>query len=509
MQLKRSSGILLHPTSLPGRFGIGDLGPEARHFVDWLAAAKQTWWEMLPIGPTGHVNSPFSAYSTKAGNALLLSPEDLVRDGWLTQRDIAHAPSFPEGRVDFHIATRWKRRILRKAYARFIEQHHHPAAKAHFHDFAASVPWLRRFSLFMALKYQFKGRPWWEWPADLRAAEPIALKKATLDLKEEIRYHQFLQWQFSVQWHRLRTYAEHYGVQFIGNFAFYPAHDSEDVWAQQRCFNVSEKTGRFELIAGVPGDYFNENGQFWGNPTYRWRQVKREGWKLMIERMDATLEYFSLIKLDHFRGYLSFWEVPAREHTARNGQWQPGPGKALFTALKKHIGTLPFIVEDLGDITDTVHMLRDELKLPGLRVLQFGLGSLDPQNFHLPQNYPKHTIGYTGTHDNNTFRGWFTEKPTKRGSRTARGIKRRLAFARRILRSDDKNITNAALDAVWNSSSVMTIAPMQDILNLPGSACMNRPGRIKGNWDWRLKDDQLTQELARKLAERTKNAKRL
>lgn len=506
MSLKRASGILLHPTSLPGPYGIGDIGPVARRYVDWLAAAGQSWWEVLPLGPTGNTNSPFSAYSFYAGNPLLLSPQEMLRDSWLTESDLAKNPSFQTERVDFGAVIDWKTKLLKRAAERFFEQTHAPAAKAHFHDFLGGNTWLRRYALFMALKEKFKGAPWWEWPEPLRNAEPSALHQAARELDAAVRMHQFLQWQFFVQWYRLKTYAEHRGVKLLGNTAFYAAHDSADVWAHQHYFTLDEQTGRAEGVAGVPPDYFNEKGQRWGMPVYRFRRIGQDGWEFILSRMKHSSLLFDLLKLDHFRGYHSVWVVPGTARTAAEGTWQPGPGLPLFKALQKTLGSLPFVTEDLGHITNEINAMRDALRLPGLRVLQFGLESQNVDDYNMPGQYPRSAVAYTGTHDNNTFRGWFNEK--KMPGKSPREIAAARRFALRALHGKEKDVTAKAVEAVWNSAAGIAIAPMQDILDLPGAARLNTPGRRSHNWEWRLEPHELSDTHKNWLKSLTKACRR-
>lgn len=503
MKLKRASGILLHPTSLPGRYGIGDLGPEARRFVDWLAAGRQRWWEVLPLGPTGCVNSPFSAHSTFAGNPLLLSPEELVRDGLLAKSDIVRVPRFPERKVNFASVEKWKMRLLRKAHRNFRRKNNHA-----FTNFVSRTPWLNDFALYMALKARFNGKSWVRWPRAVRIRARGALEHFAQELAEGIAFHQFLQWQFALQWKRLREYAHDRNIRMIGNLAFYPAHDSAEVWANQHLFHIDRRTGKARSVAGVPPDYFSKRGQLWGNPTYRWNRIRREKWRFVLDRLRATLAFVDIMKLDHFRGYVGFWEIPAHHKTAKRGRWKKGPGRALFAAIQQNLGTLPLLVEDLGKITEDVNRLRKDLHLPGLRILLFGLDSTDRRSYHFPEQYPTNSVAYTGTHDNNTVRGWYAERHRKNSTRPKPAMRRAREFARAYLRTDAAHLTDAALKAVWDSRATLALAPLQDILGLGAAARMNTPGKVRGNWSWRTTSEALSVQVRNRLRELTKNARR-
>ncbi len=476
IRLARSSGILLHPTSLPGRYGIGDLGAAARRFVDWLEAQGQSIWQVLPLGPTSYGDSPYQTLSAFAGNPNLISLDSLVMDGLLAAADLADSPAFPDDRVDFGRVIPFHNQKLALACHNFVSSAR-PALKQEFAVFVeANRYWLEDFALFAALKQAHGLRPWVEWESDLSRRGSQAIAKASQAYASEIEEEKFRQWLFYRQWTALRTYARGKGIRLFGDLPIFVAHDSADVWANQREYFLDER-GRPTAVAGVPPDYFSPTGQRWGNPLYRWEAMRGSGYSWWIERFKALLSLVDYIRIDHFRGFEAYWEIPASEKTAIRGQWVEGPGLPFFQAIKRALGSLPLIAEDLGVITPGVEKLRDALGLPGMKVLQFAWS--DPMNPFLPHNHRVNCIVYTGTHDNNTTRGWWETEMD--------------APAREFVKD---YLGQAIDDIVWTlarvgmrSSAQTFIMPMQDVLGLGGEGRMNTPGKPAGNWTWRFGED--------------------
>ncbi|MBL8849868.1 MAG: 4-alpha-glucanotransferase, partial [Planctomycetaceae bacterium] len=404
-RLPRGSGLLLHFTALPGSQGSGDLGPAAVEFVDFLAASGQSLWQVLPVGPTGYGNSPYQSLSAFAGNPLLVSLERLAEEGWLSSSEIEPPSPFPVDRVDFDAVSAWRQSRLAIAFDRFqLGQGELAADFAGFRQRAAG--WLDDYALFSSLKQESGERAWTEWPGELIRRDPDALAAARRRLAVSIEREAFIQFQFDRQWSALRAYAHAHGVRIMGDIPIFVAHDSADVWANQRLFHL-DADGRPTVVAGVPPDYFSETGQLWGNPLYRWDVVAAEGYAWWIERFRHAMSQFDLVRLDHFRGFESYWEIPGDAKDARVGRWAPGPGIAFFDAAEHVLGPLPLVAEDLGIITPAVDALRDEFGAPGMRVLQFAFGTDDKAAEYQPHNYPAHCVVYTGTHDNDTTVGWF------------------------------------------------------------------------------------------------------
>jgi 4-alpha-glucanotransferase len=498
MRLPRASGLLLHPTSLPGGFGVGDLGPAAVEFLDLLAAAGQRWWQVLPLCPTGHGNSPYQSYSSYAGNRLLVSPERLRDDGLLDASDLAGVPSARADRADFDAAASLKSRLLRRAFLNFRPE------PPEFRAFAeANAAWLDDYALFMALKDAHAGAAWSQWEPGLVARKPSVLARWRKALGHEVRSYQFEQYVFARQWDALRRSSDARRVGLIGDLPIFVAHDSADVWARPDLFYLG-KAGMPEFVAGVPPDYFASTGQLWGNPLYRWDVHAAEGFAWWISRLKATTGRVDLVRLDHFRGFQAYWEVPAGSKTAEGGRWALGPGVAFFEAVRAALGSLPLVAEDLGDITRDVEDLRDRFDLPGMRVMQFGFGGDPGTEFHLPFSYPNHCLAYTGTHDNDTTVGWFTGPVRGKAADRARAAARR-AYALRFLGS-----TGRGRDVHWDviraglaSVADTVIIPVQDVLGLGRPARMNVPGHPSGNWAWRLKPGQLDAKSVARLADLT------
>lgn len=484
---ERCAGILLHPTSLPGAFGIGELGDEAYRFVDWLARAGQSIWQVLPLGPTGFADSPYAAFSAFAGNPLLISLQQLHREGLLSDSDLAEYPAFPVERVDYGEVIPCKMAFLRRAYERW-KAHADDGERYRLQAFHAEQGWwLEDFALFKALKEACGGRAWVEWDKDLVMRKPESLQHARKQLADEVQFHVFLQHCFMSQWLALRRYANERGIRIMGDMPIFVAHDSADVWAHPEMFYLDAQ-GHPTFVAGVPPDYFSPTGQRWGNPVYRWQMLRRDGYRWWIERFRWTLRLVDIVRVDHFRGFAAYWRVPASEATAVKGKWVRVPGKSLFVALKRELGDLPIVAEDLGTITPDVVRLRKQLRLPGMRVLQFAFDG-NPDNPYLPYNYEPDTVVYTGTHDNDTLVGWFAGLSEEEKQRIADYIGR-----------GDIRIHWEMIRLAYASVAQVAIIPLQDWLGLGSEARMNLPGREEGNWQWRCREEYLSMDLADAIA---------
>lgn len=488
MPFPRSSGILLHPTCFPSRFGIGDLGDKAYHFIDFLKDSYQQYWQVLPLGPTGYGNSPYMCYSAMAGNHLLISPDKLVDEGLLSEADFANLPEFTADKVDFERVIPIKTNLLKKACENF--KHHATAIQRKaFHTFCNTRGyWLDNYALFMALKDAHNGASWYTWELELAKREPAALARMEQELTQEIFYYKFIQYEFFRQWSELKNYANQNGVDIIGDIPIYVAHDSADVWANPEFFALDEETGAAALMAGVPPDYFSATGQLWGNPVYNWEELQKQDFKWWVQRFEAMLDYVDIIRIDHFRGFEAYWAVPQGEETAINGEWIKAPGVEFFAVIKQKLGKLPILAEDLGIITEEVEALRDQFEFPGMKVLQFAFGS-DPGNPFLPFNYPRNAVVYTGTHDNDTTLGWFNT--------TNDYEKQNLLLYLGNISPDGINwdLIRLALSSVANQA----IIPLQDVLGLGTQARMNYPSTAEGNWEWRYQQEVLTKELSDRL----------
>lgn len=483
----RASGILLHPTSLPGSCGVGDLGQAAYRFVDFLVESGQQVWQVLPLGPTGYGNSPYLSYSALAGNPLLINLEWLVADELLEQADLNQLPVFPVYQVDYERAIANKMPLLRKASDRFLAVAI-PERLTEFEEFCeAQAYWLDDYALFMALKSANGGKGWYDWEDDLATRQPTALEKAKLELKDDIFFHRYVQAEFFRQWSTLKDYANDKGIQIFGDIPIYVAHDSVDVWANREIFQLDEE-GQPEAMAGVPPDYFSETGQLWGNPVYNWGALQETDFLWWIQRIQGTLNYVDLMRIDHFRGFEAFWSVPGDEKVAINGEWVKAPGEELFQILQDTLGELPIIAEDLGVITPEVEALRDRFGFPGMKVLQFAFDS-DASNAFLPFNHRANYVVYTGTHDNNTTLGWFAERDEDAKNRVYDywGGK------------PPEPMNWALIRLAMSSVSELAVFPLQDILDLDEAARMNIPSLAEGNWGWRYADLQLTAQRTERL----------
>jgi 4-alpha-glucanotransferase len=493
----RVAGILLHPTSLPGPHGIGEIGPAAVAFLDFLHETGQGLWQVLPLGPTGYGDSPYQCFSAFAGNPLLVSLDRLRDDGLLTAAELHGRPPFPEREVDFGRVIEWKRPLLAKAFAAF-EKRADPGRGEAFTGFVRShAAWLPDFALFMALKRANGGAAWSTWERALVEREPAALEKARRELARELREVEFEQWLFFEQWAELRSAARTRGVRLMGDVPIFVAHDSADVWAHPEIFHLGSD-GRPSFQAGVPPDYFSATGQLWGNPLYRWDALARTGYAWWISRLRASFDLVDLVRLDHFRGFEAYWEVAGDATTAIHGRWVKGPGAALFEALRAAIGELPIVAEDLGVITPEVEALRDGLGLPGMAILQFAFGSDAHANDFLPHNYLRKKVVYSGTHDNDTVVGWWNAGVGD-STRTAAEVDRERERALAYVGGDGSEIHWDFIRTLFVSVADTAIVPLQDVLGAGSDARMNLPGRGHGNWRWRFAASELTPELRRRL----------
>jgi len=476
----RRSGILLHPTSLPGEWGIGDLGGCAYRFADFLAESGQQLWQVLPLSPPGIGHSPYQSYSSMAGNPLLISVEALFEQGWLSAGDLQESPRLSGSTVDFGRVIPLKMKLIKKAAGNFFKRNDEPLRPAFIEFCSRMKSWLGPFADFSALKEANSGSAWTKW------------KIKTNPNPEAVLVQQFIQFEFFRQWESLKKYCNERGIGIIGDIPIFIAHDSSDVWANPELFDLDEK-GDPRTIAGVPPDYFSKTGQRWGNPLYRWDIMERTGFRWWIQRMESMLAMVDIARLDHFRGFEKYWEIPAASATAVNGRWVEGPGDRLFEALQKGLGTLPFIAEDLGYITPEVHELRDRWGFPGMRVLHFAFGDPAPDNPHKPYNFIQNCVAYTGTHDNDTTAGWFSaDTSQRRGERES---------ALKYMGSDGSDAVWDFIRLVLSSVADTAILPMQDLLELGSEARMNRPATTENNWRWRMRQGQLKPELAGRLRE--------
>jgi 4-alpha-glucanotransferase len=486
MKFKRSSGVLLHPTCLPGPYGIGDIGSAAHRWVDFLSSSGCGLWQILPLGPTGYGDSPYQCFSSFAGNPFLISPDALLSDDLLHPDDLYDRPAFPNDHVDFGKIIPWKLGLLDRSFIRF--QHSQSARlMKEMEEFRVKQSvWLDDFALFMALKEIHGGQPWHTWEEPLRNRRADALIQVHKNFDVAIQRQIYRQFIFFRQWSQLLTHAHEKHIQIIGDIPIFVAHDSADVWSNPQLFHL-DKSGKPTFVAGVPPDYFAPTGQLWGNPLYRWEIHARDGYTWWVERIKATLALVDIIRIDHFRGFAGYWEVPGNAKTAEVGRWVPGPGKDFFQRILDTLGDLPIIAEDLGVITPDVEDMRDSFDLPGMRILQFGFDSTPADPF-LPHNYPVNCIVYTGTHDNDTALGWYNRVPDKDKN-----------FYRSYMNRDGSDFSWDLIRGVWSSVAIFGLAPMQDFLNLGNEARMNYPGNPSGNWTWRMPKDAESLELQEKI----------
>ncbi len=500
MRFKRAAGILLHPTSFPSRYGIGDFGDAAYQFVDFLVASKQSLWQVLPLGPTGFGDSPYQSFSAFAGNPLLISPDYLVRDGFLPEAacpgedvETATVPTFPQHEVDFGEVIPYKNKLLQQAHKHFLT-HGTAVQQAAYHQFCSeNGRWLDDYALFMALKNHHvahEGGVWNSWPRDIAMRQPEAMAAWSEKLAQAVDQHKFLQFLFFQQWLALKAYANERGIQIIGDIPIFAAFDSADVWANRDLFYLDED-GAATVIAGVPPDYFSETGQRWGNPLYRWDRMAEDGYAWWAARLQMCFVQADIVRIDHFRGFDAYWEIPASEETAVIGQWVPGPGAAFFQAMHDKLGDLPLIAEDLGVITPEVVALRDKFDFPGMKILQFAFGG-ERNSAFLPHTFDKNTVVYTGTHDNETTLGWY-----RNASEAERD------HVRRYIGVSGDDIAWDLTRLAFMSVSDTAVATLQDLMNLGNAARMNFPGKVGGYWRWRYLPHMLTHSMAHRLREMT------
>ncbi|MEI9948989.1 MAG: 4-alpha-glucanotransferase [Pseudomonadota bacterium] len=496
---ERCSGILLHPTSLPGPHGVGDLGPQAYQFVNFLARAGQRYWQMLPVGPLGGGASPYDSPSAFAGSPLLISLELLVERGLLERSDVADPRAFASARhARYPAAVRYRERRLRRAFerfqarladgeraelARFVEQQGH---------------WLADYALFRALKSAHGAQAWTSWPLELKRREASALEHARRELDSEVRYQEFLQFEFTRQWSKLREYANSRGVKLLGDVPMFVAHDGSDVWANQRIFQLDEN-GQQSVVAGVPPDYFSADGQRWGNPLYDWNVLRETGYAWWLARFKSTLERFDALRLDHFIAFHRYWEIPAHSPSAREGRFVGVPGEDFFEKVRSTLGQLPFIAEDLGLITPEVAKLRDHFEMPGMRVLEFAFADPNSRDYQ-PHRFPKRTVVYTGTHDNDTIVGWLDGHERARTEHDENALRaereRALAYAGSDGREPHWDLIRVAL----MSTADTAIFPLQDLLGQGAEARMNVPGTASGNWEYRALPNEIDLAVADRMA---------
>jgi len=522
MKFQRSSGVLLHPTSFPSKYGIGDLGEEAYKFIDFLKKGKQTLWQILPIGPTSYGDSPYQSFSAFAGNLLLISPELLVKEGYLNEADLNEVPNFNENKVDFGEVTKYKKELFKKAYEGF-KHNASTAQKIEYNKFCfENISWLEDYSLFVSLKdyfinkrthegknseysafkndcdfikenlfddYYF-GAVWSTWPKEIASRREDVIKDWKIELSEEMRTYKFLQYEFSRQWKNLKKYANENDIEIIGDIPIFVAYDSADVWANPELFYLDSK-GFPTVVAGVPPDYFSATGQLWGNPLYNWDIHKKNNYSWWIKRVKNMLGLVDILRIDHFRGFDEYWAVLSSEETAVNGEWLKGPNVDLFHAIEKELGSLPIIAEDLGVLTDSVCKMRDDLGFPGMKILQFAFYADDKYrtNDYLPHNLVKNAVIYSGTHDNDTTRGWYDSSNDAD-----------MDLVRRYMNISGDNISWDFIRLACSTVCDIAIHTMQDIMSLGTEARMNMPGTMSGNWQWRYTKDMLKDEYALALA---------
>jgi 4-alpha-glucanotransferase len=495
MKFQRASGILLHPTSLSGKYGIGTLGREAYNFVNFLVVAKQKLWQILPLGPTGYGDSPYQCFSAFAGNPLLIDLEKIVEeDGLLKKKDLDTGETFEDGRVDFGKVVPHKNLLLRKAYDNFMDKATE-LSRAKMESFCKrNMAWLDDFALFMSLKGRFK-QSWNQWNKDIKFRNPDAVARYRKELADELEYHKFVQFIFFKQWFELKSYANSNGIKIIGDMPIFVAFDSSDAWSNPDIFFFDKERNPVK-VAGVPPDYFSNTGQLWGNPLYNWEAMKSSGFTWWLQRIQSMAMMADIIRLDHFRGFSAYWSVPYGRKDAKVGEWEKAGGYDLFCTVRKELGDLPMLAEDLGYITPDVEKLREDFAFPGMNVLQF---AFDPHgdSRHLPHNYDKNCIVYTGTHDNDTTLGWYEKQS---------GNEKK--FTKEYMNSDCGNIAWDMIRLAWSSSAIMSITPMQDILSLGSHARMNEPGKTSGNWQWRHSAKNLTAQLKDRLKALTKTYRR-
>lgn len=489
MAFSRSSGILLHPTSHPGRYGIGELGREAYQFIDFLAQSGQKLWQILPLGPTGYGNSPYMSFSAIAGNHLLISLDILREKKLLSDADLEDIPDFPLDQVDFDKLIAWKITLLRKAASNFVKGSDTILYKQFAGFCAGNADWLEDYALFMALSHAYPGKVWMEWPTEIRERHWGALETPKQELQEEIFLHKFLQFEFFEQWLALKRYANSLGIEIIGDIPIYVSHNSADVWANPQVFRLDPQTGNPLEVAGVPPDYFSATGQLWGNPLYNWDYLKNTGFDWWVRRLKAVLSLVDIIRIDHFRGLEAYWAVAFGQENAINGRWLKAPGYDLFNTIGARLGKLPIIAEDLGDIDQAVLDFRDHFAFPGMKILHFAFGG-DAGNPYLPFNVERNCVIYTGTHDNNTTVGWFQDNANDY---------EKARLYQYLGAPSGQGVAWDLIRLAYSSVANQAIVPLQDVLSLGSDARMNTPSVAEGNWSWRYRQEALTGEYSERL----------
>ncbi len=486
MKFERNAGILLHPTSLPGKFGIGDLGSEAYKFVDFLIEAGQKLWQVFPLGPTGYGDSPYQCFSAFAGNPLLISPEKLKEDGFLSDEEL-NIPLEPNPKkIDYGEVIEYKKSLLKTAYQNF--KSNSKGLEKDFNKFCKEHnEWLDDYSLFMACKDFHNGDVWSSWDKGLVQRDESALKEWKQKLNDEIQFQKFVQFNFFKQWMALKKYVNENGLKIIGDMPIFIAYDSSDLWANKELFTVDEE-GRLTFVAGVPPDYFSATGQLWGNPLYKWDEMEKDEFLWWRKRFSSLFELVDIVRIDHFRGFEAYWKIPGDAKTAESGKWVKAPGEKLFNTLKNYFGDLPILAEDLGVITPAVEALRDQFGFPGMKVLQFAFGKGMETKF-LPHNFVPNCVVYTGTHDNDTTRAYFEKEKEKAGDI--------YEHTKMYLNYSGDDTLSELIRTAYASVAAIVVIPMQDILNLGGEARMNFPSTTGGNWTWRFTWDQIDENLAK------------
>lgn len=484
MELTRSAGLLLHPTSLPSPYGIGDLGKDAYKFLDFMKAAGQTLWQVFPLGPTGYGDSPYQCFSAFAGNPLLISPDLLIEEHLLSHDDLKDKEAFDPINIDFGSIINWKKGILKKAYINFKENKNR--FKTDYEAFCSNnTEWLDDFALFMACKEYHGGIQWTEWEREIAFREGDAVAKWSKKLSDDVEYHKFVQFTFNKQWKSVVRYAHSHGIKVIGDLPIFIAYDSSDLWANRSQFTVNNE-GKLETVAGVPPDYFSATGQLWGNPLYKWDVMEKDNFAWWTQRFAKLFELVDIVRVDHFRGFEAYYSIPGDAETAMTGEWIKAPGEKLFNTIREKLGKLPIIAEDLGIITKEVEALRDKFEFPGIKILQFAFGEGNEAKF-LPHNHVKNCVVHTGSHDNDTTRGFF-EKERQNGS----GI---YEWTQEYLNYYGDDMCFAVIKAAYSSVADIVVIPMQDVLNLGTEARMNFPSKLGGNWTWRFTWNQINEDL--------------
>ncbi len=501
MNFPRASGVLLHPTSVPSEFGIGDFGQNAYDFADFLVNAKQFYWQVLPLGPTGFGDSPYQCFSVFAGNTLLISPQRLLDENLLSQDDLDLTPDFHVDNVDFGKVIAFKDELLDRAYQN-VRSGINDELVDSFNIFCQNFSWwLDDYAFFRAIKKSRDQKPWYDWESSLRLREPNALEEARETLCREIDAQKFYQFLFFRQWFSLKSYCNKRGIKVIGDIPIFVALDSADVWAHSEQFKLEEDSSP-SVVAGVPPDYFSKTGQLWGNPIYDWEKMRDDGFLWWKHRISSNLQLFDVLRIDHFRGFSAAWEVPGGDETAENGQWISVPGEELFSALKHDFGDLPIFAEDLGDITPEVRDLKNAFRFPGMKVLQFAFGG-DANSLDLPHNYERNCVVYTGTHDNDTTIGWFKSRRDKKSSAVKKHSNKELQFCLDYVNSNGQEINWDFIRAALASVAHTAIIPLQDLIGLGNKARMNLPATKSGNWQWRFKKNELNKRISKNLRKLT------